>query len=44
MKELLKYITALLLLLPMGVAVLLAYGGALIARLVMQIMGVWEDI
>jgi len=44
MKETLKAIAALLLLLPMCVATLLAYVGALIASLVMQIMGVWEDI
>ena len=42
MKELLKYITALLLILPMGLALLLAYCGAMIARFVMQILGVWE--
>jgi len=42
MKETLKAITALLLLLPMGLAILLAYCGAIIARFVMQILGVWE--
>jgi len=42
MKETLKAITALLLLLPMGLAILLAYCGAIIARCAMQILGVWE--
>ena len=42
MKETMKAIMALLLLLPMGLALLLAYCGAMIARFVMQIIGVWE--
>lgn len=42
LKETLKAIMAMLLLIPMGLAILLAYCGAIIARCAMQILGVWE--
>lgn len=44
MKEILKAVAGLVLLVPIGIAVLMAYSGMIIARAAVGVMGIWEDM
>lgn len=44
MKEFIKAVAGLVLLVPIGIAVLMAYSGMIIARAAVGVMGIWEDM
>ncbi len=43
MKEVLRFILALILFIPVGIVALMAYGGMLIMREILIFLGEWHD-